>query len=229
MNENKKFIINKIRELSSVKSSYMVFNDMIICCAYALANQVDYNQEREDSYNNIIKVYGEDGKNSFAQILAKLYLEYSKGEVIDVLGEIYEEMGFHNKNKGQFFTPLPICSMMAKVITDKDENKNLIENKGYISVSDPACGSGRMLYASYENLLNSGIDKENLLLIGDDVDLMCCCMTYIQLSLMGASAIVNHKNTLSNEVYDTFYTFNYVNNKKLHDKLKKEIVEEVEI
>lgn len=229
MNENKKFIINKIRELSSVKSSYMVFNDMIICCAYALANQVDYNQEREDSYNNIIKVYGEDGKNSFAQILAKLYLEYSKGEVIDVLGEIYEEMGFHNKNKGQFFTPLPICSMMAKVITDKDENKNLIENKGYISVSDPACGSGRMLYASYENLLNSDIDKENILLIGDDVDLMCCCMTYIQLSLMGASAIVNHKNTLSNEVYDTFYTFNYVNNKKLHDKLKKEIVEEVEI
>lgn len=56
-------------------------------------------------------------------------------------------------------------------------------------------------------------------------------MTYIQLSLMGANAIVNHQDTLTMDKYDTFYTISYLMNKELQEKLskEKEIDEEIEV
>ena len=93
------------------------------------------------------------------------------------------------------------------------------------------CGSGRTLYASYKELLGMGIDNNKILMIGDDLDLTCCCMTYVQLSLMGANAIVRHQNSLTNDKYDTFYTIAYAMNKELQEKLfkDKETLEEIEI
>ena len=229
VDEDKKVITDIIQKLSDSKNRYQVFNDVVICCAYALANAVLFNQDREDSFNNIIKSYGENGKEEFAKILAHLYNGYSKGEVKDILGEIYEEMNLQNKNGGQFFTPLSVCDVMTKITIDESGCKKQINEKGFCSISDPACGSGRLLYSAYSTLLDYDIDSKNILLIGDDVDIMCCCMTYIQLSLMGANAIVNHKNTLTNEIYDTFYTATYVNNKDLQDKIHKELGEDIEI
>ncbi|HAB66443.1 MAG TPA: hypothetical protein DCE23_03650 [Firmicutes bacterium] len=94
--------------------------------------------------------------------------------------------------------------------------------KGYINISDPACGSGRNLYAAYSELLDSGIDSNKILIEGDDIDLTCCCMTYIGLSLMGANAIINHQDTLTMERYDSFYTAVYAMNKELQEIIAKE-------
>ena len=60
----------------------------------------------------------------------------------------------------------------------------------------------------------------------------CCCMTYIQLSLMGANAIVHHQDSLTMNTYDTFYTVSYVMNKELREKVsneEKENEEEIEV
>ena len=54
-------------------------------------------------------------------------------------------------------------------------------------------------------------------------------MTYIQLSLTGASAIVNHKNTITGELYDTFYTPSFANNTKLQKKVFEQKGVDVEI
>lgn len=231
VNENKKIIKKYIENLGDSKGVYKVFNDMVVCCAYALANASDYSQDREDRFNSIIEEYGEEGKTIFAQILGTLYQEYAENSTKDILGEIYEEMNLSNVNKGQFFTPMHICQLMSDICMDKKSINNSIKNQGYTTVSDPACGSGRLLYSSYNTLLQEGVDSNNILLLGADVDIMCCCMTYIQLSLMGASAIVSHQNTLSMEQYDTFYTINYIVNKELQDKVlkSKEESEEIEV
>ena len=45
-----------------------------------------------------------------------------------------------------------------------------------------------------------------------DLDLMCVYMSYIQLNLIGAAAVVRHMDTLAMERFDTFYTLAYVVN-----------------
>lgn len=232
MNYDKQFILNSIKTLSRRYGTHEAFRDVVICCAYSFANAVDFKEERENEYLRIINKYSDEERELFPQILTSLVEEYEKAkEPIDILGDIYENLELTKKGSAQFFTPLEVCKVMAKITINKEENEKSIKDNGYINVSDPACGSGRNLYAAYNELLDSNISNNNILLVGDDIDLTCCCMTYIQLSLMGANAIVNHQDTLSMDRYDTFYTISYLINKELQEKLSKEkqIDEEIEV
>lgn len=227
--DDKKYILDTIHNLSNNKNTHSVFSDVVICCAYALANASNFSQEREDRFNKIIKSYGNQGVTQFASILAHLFNNYSNKKGSDILGEVYEELKLNNEKFGQFFTPLNVCNFMSEITIDKNDAKKKIKDQGFISVSDPACGSGRLLYSSYLTLLDCGVNSDDILLVGDDVDLLCSCMTYIQLSLTGASAIVNHKNTITGELYDTFYTPSFANNTKLQKKVFEQKGVDVEI
>lgn len=227
--DDKKCILDIIHNLSNNKNTHSVFSDVVICCAYALANASNFSQEREDRFNKIIKSYGNQGVTQFASILAHLFNNYSNKKGSDILGEVYEELKLNNEKFGQFFTPLNVCNFMSEITIDKNDAKKKIKDQGFISVSDPACGSGRLLYSSYLTLLDCGVNSDDILLVGDDVDLLCSCMTYIQLSLTGASAIVNHKNTITGELYDTFYTPSFANNTKLQKKVFEQKGVDVEI
>lgn len=233
MNYDKKFILDSIKRLGNRYGTHESFRDVVTCCAYSFANSVDFKEEREKEYLRIINKYSDEEKELFPKILTALVNEYLKAEEpVDILGDIYENLNLTKKGSAQFFTPLDICKMMAKITINKDENKKAIEERGYINVSDPACGSGRNLYAAYSELLDNGISNNKILLVGDDLDLTCCCMTYIQLSLMGANAIVNHQDSLTMNRYDTFYTVSYVMNKELQEKISdksKEVEEEIEV
>lgn len=229
---DKKFIENSLKTLGRRFGVNEAFRDVVTCIAYSFANVVDMKEEREKEYLRIINKYEEDERNLFSKILVALVNEYEKAkEPIDILGDIYENLELTKKGSAQFFTPLEVCKVMAKITINKEENEKSIKDNGYINVSDPACGSGRNLYTAYNELLDSNISNNNILLVGDDIDLTCCCMTYIQLSLMGANAIVNHQDTLSMNRYDTFYTISYLINKELQEKLSKEkqIDEEIEV
>ena len=227
--DDKKCILDIIHNLSNNKNTHSFFSDVVICCAYALANASNFSQEREDRFNKIIKSYGNQGVTQFASILAHLFNNYSNKKGSDILGEVYEELKLNNEKFGQFFTPLNVCNFMSEITIDKNDAKKKIKDQGFISVSDPACGSGRLLYSSYLTLLDCGVNSDDILLVGDDVDLLCSCMTYIQLSLTGASAIVNHKNTITGELYDTFYTPSFANNTKLQKKVFEQKGVDVEI
>lgn len=232
MNYDKKFILDSIKTLGKKYGTHESFRDVVTCCAYSFANAVDFKEERENEYLRIINKYSNEERELFPQILTSLVEEYEKTEEpIDILGDIYENLELTKKGSAQFLTPLEVCKIMANITINKEENEKSIKDKGYINVSDPACGSGRNLYAAYNELLDSKISNKNILLVGDDIDLTCCCMTYIQLSLMGANAIVNHQNTLTMDKYDTFYTISYLMNKELQEKLskEKEIDEEIEV
>ena len=64
--------------------------------------------------------------------------------VSDFFGEFYESM-FLGKTKasamGQFFTPMPLCQVMA----------SLLQSHGEIIVNEPACGSGRNVLAHWQH------------------------------------------------------------------------------
>ena len=184
MNYDKKFILDSIKRLGNRYGTHESFRDVVTCCAYSFANSVDFKEEREKEYLRIINKYSDEEKELFPKILTALVNEYTKAEEpIDILGDIYENLNLIKKGAAQFFTPLDVCKVMAKITIDKDQSEKSIKERGYINVSDPACGSGRNLYAAYSELLDNGISNNKILLVGDDLDLTCCCMTYIQLSL----------------------------------------------
>lgn len=232
MSEDRKYILDSIKTLGQRYGLHEAFRDVVTCCAYSFANAVEFKEERENEYLRIINKYSDKERNLFPQILNAIVNEYERaGEPIDLLGDIYEDLGLIKKGNAQFFTPLEVCKVMSKITINKNDSEKAIKDKGYINVSDPACGSGRNLYAAYSELLNNGINSNKILLVGDDIDLTCCCMTYIQLSLMGASAIVHHQDTLTMNRYDTFYTVCYSINKELQDKLSEttKLDEEIEV
>ncbi len=86
----------------------------------------------------------------------------------DVFGDYFMEH-FSNKFKGQFFTPQPICDMMAQLTMSSDVADGT-------SVCDPTCGSGRTLIAAAK------INRK-MIFYGADVDINCCKMTVINMML----------------------------------------------
>lgn len=198
-----------------------VFEDFIYCAAYAISNSCNYNDKLEQDYLDIAKKYTKNELSDFAQMLAYLQFECNKEKPIDILGNLYEEIGMSNKSKGQFFTPETVCDLMTKISISIDSAKKAIKGKGYFSVSDPACGSGRLLFSALDYLEQNNIPKNKVYVEGDDVSLFCCCMTYINLSLRGASGCITHQNTLTQERWHIFYTPAFVMNFELQDNMKK--------
>ena len=58
--DDKKCILDTIHNLSNNKNTHSVFSDVVICCAYALANASNFSQEREDKFNRIIYTVEEE-------------------------------------------------------------------------------------------------------------------------------------------------------------------------
>ena len=70
--------------------------------------------------------------------------------------------------------------------------------------------SMRKLNSSIEN---NGLAYQNIMEVhAVDIDVLCVHMSFIQFSLLGLSAEVVHGNSLSNEVFATWYTFKYIMN-----------------
>jgi uncharacterized protein (DUF983 family) len=125
-------------------------------------------QNALDTYRNHPKV------NELVELI-KIVGDLSEN-FCDPLGELYIE-AISNGHNGQYFTPEPICDMMAamQVGTGMEEGK---------TVSDPACGSGRMLLAVAK--LN-----RSCILYGADLDVTCCKMALVNMffnSLQGKIA-----------------------------------------
>ena len=219
MELDKNYIKNNIISLGRKYDTRQVFEDFVICCAYSLANAASYNQDREDEYLRIAKKYEKEEFNSFAKMFAALQIELGKEDFDDVLGNLYEELGLSSKHLGQFFTPIHISDLMAKMTFNGNDTKKEIEENGYTSTSDPCCGSGRMLLSYLKACRENEIDIDKVFFDGGDLSKLCSCMTYVNLSLLGASAIIYNQDSLQMKVYDSYITPALVYNKDLTKKL----------
>lgn len=121
MNYDKKFILDSIKTLGKKYGTHESFRDVVTCCAYSFANAVDFKEERENEYLRIINKYSDEERELFPQILTSLVEEYEKAEEpIDILGDIYENLELTKKGSAQFFTPLEVCKVMAKMTINKE-------------------------------------------------------------------------------------------------------------
>lgn len=64
-----------------------------------------------------------------------------------IRANLYEYI-IKNRNLGQVFTPEHIAELMAEMsVTDENSLKEKVQTNGYITVMDPACGSGRISFS----------------------------------------------------------------------------------
>ncbi|OOF38286.1 hypothetical protein BKK49_09925, partial [Rodentibacter rarus] len=136
-------------------------------------------------------------------------VEYLEEEPQDILGQIYMNLNIANKQRGQCFTPLCISELMAKASIEMEKQE------GVYCINDPSCGSGALLIGTIKSLINRGMNPNNdIFVTANDLDRKSVMMCYIQLSLLGATAIITHGNTLTGEIFEQWKTpLYYLKNK----------------
>jgi len=113
--------------------------------------------------------------------------------------------------KGQFFTPYHISSSMSQITLEDIETT--IKEKGWFTLSEPACGSGGMIIACDEVVAKYGYKSSEVMYVeAKDVDNLCFMMTYIQLSLLDIPAKVILGDSLQMTQTKALYTPSFVKN-----------------
>lgn len=187
----KKEFIKIFNEMCYSRSGWQVWSDLISTMACSIANAVDRSEprfsNREKEYANCIERLG--GVDKPAKCFAIVVEALERNPEQDFLGELYMELELGNHWKGQFFTPYNICKMMSEItVGDVDRQ---IEEKGYISICDPACGAGATLIAAANSMRNAKHNFQNhVLFVGQDIDRIVGMMCYIQLSLLGCAGYI---------------------------------------
>ena len=198
-------------------SKWQVWNDFLSLSAISLASVVPTaeKEEREKTYHAILSSYREEEKEIFPQMLNLVVLALSDNPEQDFLGSLYHYLNLQQEQKGQFFTPYHICEFMSELQFAGDEKAEKLEEKGYISVNDPACGAGAMLIAFANVARKHGINyQKHVLFVAQDIDRTAAMMCYIQMSLLGCPAIVVIGDSLAkpfphpdNEVWCTLFYY----------------------
>ena len=176
--------------LAYTQSYSSVFDDFLDFALYQLnidkAN--DPNRERLDK-----KYKEEDGI-----LFAKMFNDWAiatdnEGEgFYDVLGDLFMEL-LAKERIGQYFTPMPICDMMAQMTYGTS-----ITEIAAPTVHDPAVGSGRMIMAIAKM-------NRNAKFFSADLDITCCKMTVLNMMANSMRGEVAWMNSLSMEHYGGWF------------------------
>lgn len=208
MNEKKEFVA-LVRQIQS-HSVWEIFSDFVLMFAVAISNRVDsgHYEKREAMYMKTISKYTKSEQNIFPKLCTNVIIAMEENPERDYLGEIFMSLELGNKRNGQFFTPYHICVLMAKMQIH-DVSKQ-VQERGYISVSDPCCGAGALLIAFANSVRNAKVNYCNqILFVAQDIDYTAAMMCYIQLSLLGCAGYVKVGNSLTEPITVNDDTSNY--------------------
>lgn len=237
--EEQKLFQKNIITISGITGRYQreIFTDNVSMMAYAIANSVEPNkekwQQRENEYLKIVKKYKKEHVDLLCQNFAHLINGLQK-KVTDFLGGIYENLQINNKNAGQFFTPFHVSEFMATVSISDEELKKVGESDDVITICDPTCGAGNLFLGAIHNVNKLLIEphqkakiQRNIIFIGQDIDLSCIHMSYVQCSMLGYSGMFMHMDTLAYKIWDTYFTPSfYVFNSGMRLNIKNRRIEE---
>lgn len=229
MKDYKQEFIKCLKSIDYGKRPSTVFQDFLTLSTISIANTVHNSKELETQYFEVLKQYERPEKLAELLTLTVLALEEKPH---DFLGEIYMRENFANKGTAQVFTPYHIAEFMADITFGNNLEKE-IEEKGFIKVSDPCCGSGVMTIAMFEAIKKRGFNPQKVMWFqGTDIDITCVRMAYIQTSLLGIPGEVIHSNTITLECWlslitpMTLFNPNMIN--QIYSK-KSEPIKKVEI
>lgn len=187
-----------------------VLNDWAEMSAIALCNGVtgairkdDAWQAREKRYLDIVKRYKKEEVTGLQEMF-HCVIESLSTHLHDCLGEMYMSEELRSSwDSDVCFTPWPVSHMMAKMTF----GDNPIPDKGYITIAEPAAGTGGMVIAAAQALADLKLNYQKSMWVqATEIRAPLAHMTYIQLSLLHIPAAVVHGDTLKMESWSTWYT-----------------------
>ena len=197
---NQQEIVKLINRLDGKYSKWHIWNDFILMFATSIANVFPspHREHREKLYMETAKKYSKGELDIMAEMMALVVTGMEDNPDQDFLGELYMCMDMGNQWTGQFFTPYDVCKAMSLMNYSDGVIESQVRERGFVGVSDPACGAGALLIAfanvCREKKLNY---QQHCLFIAQDIDQLAGMMCYIQLSLMGCAGHVIVDNTLT--------------------------------
>ncbi|MEI0493926.1 N-6 DNA methylase [Brachyspira intermedia] len=224
-----KNIYDHIKAAAYSFTTAQVFYDFAEMFAMEIAIGVGIEAEKRiETFKRTASKYKEEELKHYQGFKTEIMNEFIKNDKIvfqDVLGVLFHELELQNHYKGQFFTPYDVSLAMSKLSLGINGYLNNLENEDFIELGEPAAGAGGMVIASCQIASELNINyAAKMIWTLQDLDLMCVYMSYIQLNLIGAAAVVHHMDTLAMERFDTFYTLAYIaNNCYARLKAKKQI------
>lgn len=177
------------------------WNDMVNLFAIEIANAVDLNnrERREKDYIRIREQYKPDEFKRFGYVFRLLVESLERNPFQDFLGGMYMELEMGSKAHGQCFTPFGVCQAMAAMAMPEEHVRRQLDEHGWISINDCACGAGATLIAAAERLYRMGINyQQTALFVAGDIDNTVAMMCFIQLALIGCAGRVRIGDTLIN-------------------------------
>ena len=195
MEDLKKEFIKEVTAAARSRFVVDVFADMVRTMALAFESPLTLGERRkaiEAEYAPIKGRYTEDEFVHFPVALGMVYLALERKRE-DFLGHALEALGAANTRNGQFLTPVDVSRFMAACCCQGIEYKP----GEVIRLSDPSCGSSVLLIEGAEKLLADGVRQADLVLIAGDIDGRACDISYVQLSLLGYAACVQHMDALA--------------------------------
>lgn len=221
-----KGFIKKLGSREASKTLNQKFWDFceLAYCAYAKPLAEKEQQDAlEARYIQIIGTYRDkDAIRAYPALISDVYKGLQGG---DFLGVVAGEIGALSGEQGQFFTPFEVSRLMAEMLLD--ERIAAIEERGYLTVEEPAAGAGGMILALAQALKRRGYDPETQLYVhATDINALAYWMCFLQLSLANIPANVIRGNSLSLETFETSMTMACIPFFGRHDKIFEEPVPE---
>ncbi len=194
-------IEKSINKLTGKYQTWEVWADWIYMLAVSLSQPLDFRENREKRFAETARKYTAEEIQIFREITETAISELEQKPEQDLLGHLYMQLNLGNHWTGQFFTPYHLCECMAGMNCDEWVEK--IDEKGYVTMLDPACGGGATLIAAFYALKHKlGKEKPQLnvqnhvLIAAQDLSEITALMCYIQLSLSGIAAVVKVGDSL---------------------------------
>lgn len=199
-------IIKSIEKLRGKYDTWNIFSDFLSMGAISIRNSADLKgrEKREKEYLDITNKYNPKELEIFSKMLAELILGLEK-EPSDILGQVFMELNISNKWQGQFFTPMSISNLMSELTVEGIGEH--IKAKGYITLDEPSSGGGAMIIGFANAMRKKGYNYQTQLYVNArDLDIKAVQMCYIQLSLLGIAANVQHGDTITLKIFDEWQT-----------------------
>lgn len=206
--EAAKAFIKGLEKLDRSRSISEKFRDLMELgyCAFAKpAASPDRAEQLEARYMAIVNRYADkDTIRAYPDLLGLAWETVAAGGN-DFLGQVSGELSVLDARNGQFFTPYAVSRFMAEIGLDGLER--VIEEKGYFTLSEPACGAGGMVLAAADKLERMGYNPAiHMLVQAVDVSPLAYYMAYLQMTWRGIAGSVIRGNTLSMEVFESAWT-----------------------
>lgn len=171
-----------------------VFRDWVNTMADSFAkNDVAYNErvaEYEAEYPDSTDEIFEHYQRAYVALF-----RVSRETELDILGEVYEQLGATSDSFGQYFTPNSLAKAMTKMVgaAGACQREATVENP--YRVKDGACGSGRFLvHQAYHNMEIQ--PNEPTVFVGQDIDKLCARMTAVNFAVHGITGHVIQGDSL---------------------------------